>query len=427
MVERHERFHDGCFRDQAAKCDCHSPREKLPFVTGLLRIEELKNTPDTAGHVPTGCCARTRQFVLARTTMKTVNYSWMRRLLKGIGEQSRRAIFAESLLFAIGVGALDYASGYEVSMFIFYGIPILAVAWWCDRRSAFVLAAACALLWLTADALTGHIYQHRWIRLWEPLARFGYFGFVAVAGSALRRQQTAVHSRIALLEHSQQLERQIIEISEREQRRLGRDLHDGVCQYFAAVGCASASLHADLATGGMVEEAAVAAELTELLEQGVAQIRDLARGLMPVQMYEAGLPAALEQLAASVSRLQNMTCRFQHDGRAKVGPPSVGIHLYRIAQEAIHNAIRHGNAHTIEVRLQENGSIGRLSVQDNGRGLSRAPAKSDGMGLSIMRYRSRLIGGDLEILESNTGGTIVRCTFPLAKAEHGAQDEEPVA
>src|ERR1044071_3614113 len=160
----------------------------------------------------------------------------MRKLLERIGEQSSLAIFLESLLFAIGVAVLDYVSGYEVSMFIFYGIPILGVSWWCDRRSAFVMAAVCALLWLLADELAGHFYQHQWIRMWEPLARFGYFGFVAWAGSALKRQHVAQQSRIALLEHSQQLERQIIEVSEREQRRLGRDLHDGLGQFFAAVG-----------------------------------------------------------------------------------------------------------------------------------------------------------------------------------------------
>jgi signal transduction histidine kinase len=344
----------------------------------------------------------------------------MKKLLKLIGEQSSRAIFAESLLFAIGVGVLDYVSGYEVSMFIFYGIPILAVAWWCDRRSAFALAAVCALLWTLADTLTGHFYRHEWIRVWEPLARFGYFAFVAGAGSALKRQHVAVQSRIALLEHSQRLEQQIIEISEREQRRLGRDLHDGLCQYFAAVGCASASLRSDLTAQGMEEEAAVAAEVTELLEQGVGQIRDLARGLMPVQMYEAGLAAALEQLAASVSRLQNTTCRLHHDGEVSVERPSVAIHLYRIAQEAIHNAIRHGSAHTIEISLQKNGSMATLSIQDDGCGLSRTPAQSDGMGLSVMKYRSRLIGGDLEIDQPKMGGTIIRCTFPLISAEDDA-------
>ena len=350
----------------------------------------------------------------------------MKRLLKVIGEQPSRAIFAESLLFAIGVGVLDYVSGYEVSMFVFYGVPILAVAWWCDQKSAFVLAAVCALLWIWADALAGHVYEHEWMRVWEPLARFVYFGFVAAAGSALKRQHVTVQSRIALLEHSQRLERQIIEISEREQRRVGRDLHDGLCQYFAAVGCASASLRSDLAAHGIAEEAALAAEVTELIEQGVAQIRDLARGLMPVQMYEAGLAAALEQLAASVSKLQNTTCRLEDGGQVRVEAPSVAIHLYRIAQEAVHNAIRHGNARAIDISLQKNGPMAMLSIQDDGCGVSRAPARSDGMGISIMKYRSRLIGGSLEIDESKTGGTIVRCTFPLMSAERDASRQEAI-
>jgi signal transduction histidine kinase len=351
----------------------------------------------------------------------------MKRLLNLIGEQSSGAIFLESLLFAIGVGVLDYVSGYEVSMFVFYGISILAAAWWCDRKSAFALAAVCALLWVLADALAGHFYLHEWIRVWEPLARFGYFGFVAWAGSALKRQHLAVQSRIALLEHSQRLERQIIEISEREQRRLGRDLHDGLCQYLAAVGCTSASLRSDLAARGLAEEAAVAAEVTELLEQGVGQIRDLARGLMPVQMYEAGLAAALEQLAASVSRIQNTTCRLQDDGQVRVEAPSVAIHLYRIAQEAIHNAIRHGSAHTIEMSLQKRGSMAKLSIQDDGRGVSHTLAQPQGgMGLSVMKYRSRLIGGNLEIDEPKMGGTIIRCAFPLISAQRDALHQEAI-
>lgn len=350
----------------------------------------------------------------------------MKRLLKLIGEQSSRAIFAESLLFAIGVGALDYVSGYDVNLFLFYGIPILAVAWWCDRKSAFGLAAVCALLWTSADTLAGHPYRHGWIRVWEPLVQFGYFGFVAGAGSALKRQHVAAQSRIALLERSQRLERQIIQISEREQRRVGRDLHDGLCQYFAAVGCASASLRSDLATSGMADEATLAAEVTELIEQGVAQIRDLARGLMPVQMYQAGLAAALEQLAASVSRLQNTTCRFKDGGQVRVEAPSVAIHLYRIAQEAIHNAIHHGSARTIEISLQKNGSMAMLSIQDDGCGVSCAPARSDGMGISVMKYRSRLIEGNLEIDEPNTGGTTIRCTFPLVSAERDPPHQEAI-
>ena len=220
-----------------------------------------------------------------------------------------------------------------------------------------------------------------------------------------------MESRIALLEHSQRLEREIIEISEREQRRMGHDLHDGLCQYFAAVGCAAASLESDLTSAGMHEEAAVAGELTELLEQGVAQIRDLARELVPVQMDQAGI-ACLEQLAASVARLQNVACVFVQDGDAILRAPGVATHLYRIAQEAIHNAIRHGGAQSIQIHLRTMGNTATLRVIDDGSGISKTNQGSKGMGLNIMSYRARLVGGDLTISEPSTGGTMVSCTFP---------------
>src|SRR5215831_8062192 len=140
---------------------------------------------------------RAECYQAAKPSPLTAVVSTIKKLIDRIGRQSMTAIFLESLFFAIGIGVLDYLSGYEVSMFVFYGIPILAVAWWVDRKSALFLAAICAVIWWLADELTGHFYRHEWIRAWEPIARFGYFGFVAVAGSALKRQHTAVHSRIA--------------------------------------------------------------------------------------------------------------------------------------------------------------------------------------------------------------------------------------
>jgi signal transduction histidine kinase len=259
--------------------------------------------------------------------------------------------------------------------------------------------------------LTGHSYRHEWTRAWEQAARFGYFGFVAMAGSSLKKQHTTVQSRIALLEYSQRLEREIINISEREQRRMGHDLHDGLCQYFAAVGCAAASLRSDLVTAGMPAEAAAAQELTVLLEQGVVQIRDLAGGLVAIQMDEAGLAEALEQLAASVSRLQSVSCVFRKDGGVIAQSGSGATHLYRIAQEAIHNAIRHGGARNIDVLVTTMDNSATLSVTDDGVGISKSNRGPNGMGLKIMSYRARLVGGELTITGPSTGGTIVSCTF----------------
>ena len=109
-----------------------------------------------------------------------------------------------------------------------------------------LVAIVCAIAWWWADILAGHMYPKRWLAIWEPCLQFGYFGFVAWAGAALKEKHDAIRARIDLLEHAHRLEQEIIEISEREQRRIGRDLHDGLCQHFAAIGCGVASLRADL-------------------------------------------------------------------------------------------------------------------------------------------------------------------------------------
>jgi signal transduction histidine kinase len=327
--------------------------------------------------------------------------------------QSKHAVLGEALLLALLIGALDWYSGCEVSMSLFYGIPIMFGIWFVDRKSGLLVAIVCGITWWWADILTGHVYSRFWVSVWEPASRFGYFAFVAVSGAALKERHDAVGARIALLEHTQRLEREIIEISEREQRRIGRDLHDGLCQYLAAIGCAAATLRTDLLREGLPAEAAVAEELAGLLETGVVQTRDLARGLVPVPMDEAGLPFALEGLATSVARLQNIDCRFQVQGEIKIGDTSAATHLYRIAQEAINNATRHGHADRIEIALQAEGDRATLSVVDNGRGLSgTVTTEPHGLGLSIMRYRARLVGGELEMSEPEKGGTLVACTFP---------------
>jgi signal transduction histidine kinase len=250
------------------------------------------------------------------------------------------------------------------------------------------------------------------LHAWEPTTRLAYFAFVAFAGSALKTYHEATRARIELLERSRQLEREIIHISEREQQRIGRDLHDGICQYFAAVGCATASLKADLANAERYEEAAVAGELTDLVEGGVVQIRDLARGLVPVHMHEAGLVAALEQLASSVSRLQNVGCEFVSDGEVVLKATDAATHLYRIAQEAIHNAIRHGEAKRIKVELSESPGTIRLCIRDDGAGISKRRSSAKGMGLKIMEYRARLLGGELGVAEPDVGGTEISCVIP---------------
>jgi signal transduction histidine kinase len=341
------------------------------------------------------------------------------RFEKFLRQQREGVLLMVALILVLIIGTIDWLSGYVVSMSLFYGIPIMFAVWVCDKKSGFLIAIACGITWWWADILAGHVYHNILLAIWEPTARFGYFTIVAVGGAAFKERHDAVRARIELLERSQRLEREIIEISEREQRRIGRDLHDGLCQYFAAIGCGVASLRADLLQQNLPDEAATAAELADLLNNGVVQARELARGLVPVHMGEAGLAAALGELAASVARLHEIECGFALLSDVEITDASAATHLYRIAQEAINNATRHGHASRIGISLIDSGGFATLQIVDNGAGISHTSHGGEGLGINIMGYRARLVGGHLTLTELPEGGTVITCVFP-----HGPRDIE---
>ena len=334
-------------------------------------------------------------------------------MLRFLTRQSPTLAFIESLILLFAINWLDLATGHQVSLVLFYTVPILFAVWLCDSKSVFVIAGLAGILWSWADLVLGHSYSNGTVQAWEIAIRFAFFFMVALAGIATREQQRDSNARIGLLEHTRNLEKQIIDVSEYEQQRIGRDLHDGLCQYLAGIGCAVKSLKVDFEGRGLAEFAGAAADLEKLLEDSVKQARILAHGLVPVQLDEAGLPAALQELAASTTRLFGVECTFEFAGENKFHHPGKSAHLYRIAQEAINNATKHGNPQNVEVRLSANSSAMSLSVADNGTGFSKNEKDLSGVGISIMRYRANEVGGELEIEDRPNGGTIVSCTVPM--------------
>jgi two-component system CheB/CheR fusion protein len=205
-----------------------------------------------------------------------------------------------------------------------------------------------------------------------------------------------------------ELEREILAISEREQRRLGHDLHDDLCQQLAGIEFLSQRLASDLAAGP-VAGAAQAREIAQMVRRAMTQTRDLARGLSPVRLEAEGLTDALRELAGGTKKVFRCDCRFRCDPPVQLPNHTVAIHLYRIAQEAVSNAIKHGQARRIEIGLTARGHSVTLAVKDNGKGLPHKLPKRKGMGLRIMRYRAEVIGGTLKVEPHPRGGTRVVC------------------
>ena len=211
------------------------------------------------------------------------------------------------------------------------------------------------------------------------------------------------------------LETEVLEISGMEQRRIGQDLHDSLGQQLAGLMFVLGALEHKLARRAL-PEAADARRATEILDQAIAQARSLARGLFPVKLEAEGLMATLEEFAAAVSERYRVSCQFQCDSPVLIHDSAAAIHLYHIAQEAVHNAVRHGRASAVRIRLADSENRITLSVHDDGVGFTGEPPRDKGMGLHIMNYRAGAIGGSLKIQPGPTGGTLVTCSLPVRHA-----------
>ena len=212
-----------------------------------------------------------------------------------------------------------------------------------------------------------------------------------------------------------ELEKEILEISEREQSRIGQDLHDGLCQHLAGIEFRLLSLKQKLA-GKSNHLAAEVTELAKLVRDGIEEARTLAHGLSPVMVQPDGLMTALRNLAASTENAFRITCSFNCPSAVLVGENTVATHLYRIAQEAIHNAIRHGKAKSIAVNLLAQSDRIMLSVKDDGAGFPQNAHEQKGIGLRIMQYRASMVGGSLVVQHEADGGTSVICSLRLTSA-----------
>jgi len=206
------------------------------------------------------------------------------------------------------------------------------------------------------------------------------------------------------------LEHAVLEVSNSEQRRIGQDLHDGLGQHLTGIAFLGKALEEQLVDRSL-PEAVDAGKIVKLVNEGIHKTRQLAQGLLPVSADSLGLMSALQHWAGEVEDLFRISCRFECADPVLVHDVTATNHLYRIAQEAVHNAIRHGHAQNILLQLTEMNGRGILSIHDDGTGFREADPDHRGMGLNIMRYRASMIGGTLEITRGAERGTWVTCIF----------------
>lgn len=202
----------------------------------------------------------------------------------------------------------------------------------------------------------------------------------------------------------------LLRVSEEEKQRIGRDIHDDLCQHLFGIHCNAQMLEDELEQDGHHQEAQRVAAIVEMIGKANQRARRTAHGLAPVSLSSEGLVGALSQLARDVEAAHSIRCNFHHEAPSPVCPNNLVIQLYRIAQEALQNAIRHGEAKVISLDLRQGKGGWELRIIDDGVGLPPV-IKKDGMGILTMEHRARSIGATFTLARRPDQGTEVRCTF----------------
>ncbi len=208
-----------------------------------------------------------------------------------------------------------------------------------------------------------------------------------------------------------ELEKELLAVREKEQKLIGREMHDSMGQILTGIAVKSKGLELKLKSKSL-RESADAAQICELASEAIAQTRCLARMLYPVDIETGGLISALHGLASSTKDLMKISCRFRCKDAVPIRDPMTAQHLYRIAQEAVTNAAKHGKAKNIRIELTSTKTSTTLKVTNDGRAFPKTLAKNKGMGLKLMKYRAQMIGGMLGVGRGRKGGTVVTCRFP---------------
>jgi len=224
------------------------------------------------------------------------------------------------------------------------------------------------------------------------------------------------------IEQRGRLERELFAISETEQTRIGQELHDSLGQQLVGIALTTKVLEQKLNSKSLAESAD-AKEIGKLVNRAMEMTRGLAKGLHPVDLSTGGLILALQEFAATTKHLFGICCTFECDTPVRMDDAAVAVHLYRIAQETVTNAIKHGKAKNIHIELTCGRDKSVLRVKSDGLDFPGMQVKGTGMGLQIMDHRAEMIGGSLDIRRGDEGGTIVVCAFPSKNPDKSVEQD----
>ena len=324
---------------------------------------------------------------------------------------SRTSLTIICLVLTGLIGYVDYLTGYERSLLLFYLLPISLAAWFGTFVFSVAVSLVCIAVWVGSDLASGIPA----LGFWNIGMAFAWYVLFAALlsklGVLLRELDRRVQERTAALEHEmaerQRLDQEIARVADRERRRLGHDLHDTLGQHLTGTSLAAQVLKGKLAARS-APETAEAEKLVDCVEEGIDLTRNLARGLFSPELEAEGLVVALQNLAETVRERFGINCVVHGDELIPIHNSTVANQLYQIAQEAVTNSVKHAAARQIDIRLAMHGPELCLSISDDGVGFPDKP-RSEGLGLHLMRHGAAMSGATFDIRRNGEKGTIATC------------------
>ncbi|NBC03921.1 MAG: PAS domain S-box protein [Bacteroidetes bacterium] len=213
------------------------------------------------------------------------------------------------------------------------------------------------------------------------------------------------------LTQKRELEKQMIDIANEERRRIGRELHDGLGQMLTGIRMVAESLARKL-KANEIPGAGEVQEISEMVREADEHARAISRGLVEVHLIEKGLSNALDNLAARIVKTFGIDCVYTENGQIEFDDHTNALHIYRIIQEAVTNAVRHADAANIRICLSKDESNVVITIEDDGVGFESGKGSREGSGIKIMKYRADLLGGTIDIYRTDDNTTVLRCIIP---------------
>jgi signal transduction histidine kinase len=327
-------------------------------------------------------------------------------------------ILGVSLLLVGLIGYVDYKTGYQQSLLLFYLLPIALVTWFGNLALGLVYSFLSVLASVVSDLAAGIPAIAYW-NIGMALGAYAVFTLLfSKLRTLLRELDQRVRERTAALEHEvaerERLDREVAEIADRERRRLGQNLHDSLGQHLTGTALAAQVLREKLAARSSAE-VVDADKVVRHIEEGIDLTQNLPRGFFSPELAADGHAIALRELGANTSERFQVTCDFNGDEAVQMPDSTTATQLYHIAQEAVMNAVKHAGAHKIDIALAKKNRELTLTVADDGVGLPEELPRPPGLGLRLMAHAAGLIGGKFAVKRNRTCGTSVTCRLTISK------------